>query len=124
MNEFKVNDPNTTGENIFFHLSEENQSKYLDNIGRQTKDESELKKQKLLLGKLGWLFGSKSNSVFNVTCLFLLICVLGAFIYTGYMVHCDHEKTHNQIVDFWKIISPLLALALGYLFGVKNAKND
>ena len=112
------------GGNTFAQLPETIQGKYIESQGQQAKDDSELKKQKIALGKLGLLFGSKSNCVFYVTCLFLLICVLGAFIYTGYMVRCDHEKTHNQIVDFWKIITPLLTMALGYLFGVKTNKND
>ena len=123
MNNFEINNA-IIGGGTFSNLSEKNKGKFLDNIGQQTKDDSAIKKQKVSQGWLGCLFGSKSNSIYNVTCLFLLICIGGAFVYTAFMLYFNYEKTHNQVIDFWKIISPLITLALGYLFGVKNDKND
>ncbi|MBQ6301558.1 MAG: hypothetical protein IJK75_06415 [Bacteroidales bacterium] len=68
-------------------------------------------------GWLGKLFGAGVHSPNNIAGLLIVILLLVAIGYTFFMlVYCPVE-THHQVVDFWGIITPLITLALGYLFG-------
>lgn len=64
-------------------------------------------------GALGGLFGSPQRAASSIAwvMIFLLVCsgILILFI------SCSVPP-----VEYWKIISPLITLALGYLFGKKD----
>ncbi len=64
-------------------------------------------------GWLGKAFGNHANAPTNIAG-FVAVCLILAGI--GMVVFSGWEKS----AEFWKVISPLLTLVLGYLFG-KNA---
>lgn len=64
-------------------------------------------------GFLGKFFGSGENAPVN-TASFLIIVALLAGIITSAL------NTETYAKDFWVIVSPLITLSLGYLFGHKN----
>jgi len=64
-------------------------------------------------GKLGSFFGSPKRAAASIAwiTIFLLICsgIFAAF------AGCTIET-----IEYWKIITPIITLALGYLFGRMN----
>jgi len=64
-------------------------------------------------GWLGRAFGNHANAPTNIAG-FVAVCLILAGI--GIVAFSGWEKS----AEFWKVISPLLTLVLGYLFG-KNA---
>lgn len=64
-------------------------------------------------GWLGKVFGNHANAPTNIAgfvAVFLILAGIGMVAFSGW------EKS----AEFWKVISPLLTLVLGYLFG-KNS---
>lgn len=68
-------------------------------------------------GWLGRFFGTKNHSSNNIAGLLIAVLILIGTGYTIAMVCLEYEKTHQQVLDFWNIIVPLITLALGYVFG-------
>lgn len=70
-------------------------------------------KMKLDAGTLGGFFGSPQRAASSIACItiFLLTCsgILAMF------VGCNISTS-----EYWKIITPIITLALGYLFGRMN----
>lgn len=68
-------------------------------------------------GVLGKFFGAGVHSSKNIVGLLIILLLIIGVGYTLYMLHFNPESTHSQVLDFWGIISPLITLSLGYLFG-------
>ncbi len=61
-------------------------------------------------GFLGKFFGDIENALINI-CGVLIFALLGAgIVFSGL-------NTETYALNFWVIVSPLITLALGYLFG-------
>lgn len=67
-------------------------------------------------GLLGKCFGSKSTAPTNITGIFLM-----SILASGVAVLFFNSSI--QAGEYWKIIVPLMTLALGYLFG-KGTKDS
>ncbi|MDO8746905.1 MAG: hypothetical protein Q7J70_04485, partial [Thermodesulfovibrionales bacterium] len=70
----------------------------------------ESKKMDLEAGWLGKFFGSKSTAATNITGIFLILLLVSGFAVLFF-------NSSIQAGEYWKIIVPLMTLALGYLFG-------
>jgi hypothetical protein len=75
----------------------------------------ESKKMDLEAGCIGKFFGSKVNAPTNIAGIFIMF-----LLFSGISVL--FFNTTIQAGEYWKIIVPLLTLALGYLFG-KGSKD-
>lgn len=76
--------------------------------------------QKEERGILGRFFGGKDSSSNNIAGLFICALLIIASLYTlGMAIYCPNN-THSQVLDFWGIVTPLITLALGYIFGNKE----
>lgn len=70
-------------------------------------------------GWIGHIWGASEHSSNNIAGLLIVsILVIGA-AYTAYMICVDACCTHQEVLDFWKLLTPLLTMALGYIFGHK-----
>lgn len=77
-------------------------------------DTQDKKEERGLLGKL---WGSIEHSSNNIAGLFIVLLLIIGSVYTFWMICIDACDTHTKILDFWGILTPMLTLALGYLFG-------
>lgn len=80
-------------------------------------DSQEKKEERGLLGKL---WGSKEHSSNNIVGLFLFMLFLAAVTYTAWLLSIGKADSHSNIIEFWKTLSPMMTLSLGYLFGKNN----
>ncbi len=70
-------------------------------------------------GFLGRFFGGKDSSSNNIAGFFICILLFIVSCYTaGMAIYCPNN-THSQILDIWNVVTPLITLALGYIFGNK-----
>ena len=77
----------------------------------------EHQQQKERRGWVGKIWGEGNNSIINIAgMLILLLLIIGA-TYTFILVSKGVVETHQQVLDFWNVIIPIITLALGYLFG-------
>lgn len=84
------------------------------------KKEIDREAQKEERGFLGRFFGGKDSSSNNIAGLFICALLVIATLYTfGMAIYCPNN-THSQVLDFWGIVTPLITLALGYIFGNKE----
>jgi len=92
----------------------ETSHKIIDNTFAESKMNREL-------GMLGQFFGSGNSIKLNIAGLFIFILVLTGITYTACILF---SKNNNPkaigILEFWGIITPLITLALGYMFGKKE----
>jgi len=75
--------------------------------------ENDLKKLKIDVGFVGQLIGSKPSAPSNIAAIFILLLLIPGIV----DLFC---KSQLEPERYWAIISPLLTLALGYIFG-KNS---
>lgn len=75
----------------------------------------ESKKLDLEAGLLGKCFGSKLNAPSNIAGFFVIIMALSgiAVLFTTCSIPAN---------EYWKIITPLITMSLGYIFG-KSSKD-
>lgn len=113
----------TSGETKLKDLRPDVAKKLIDAKTEVTKsqfDNAEADKEKGLLGRF---FGIKEHASNNIAGIFILILLIIGTAYTVTMICFDFEMTHQQVLDFWEIIVPLMTLALGYIFGNRQ-KNE
>jgi len=86
----------------------------MNNIKFYTDVDSDiLEEKKIQVGKIGVIFGAKENAPNNITgTLVLLLVGSGIVVQLIQFFSCN-----NLASEYWKIISPIITLALGYLFG-------
>lgn len=115
--ENKLITPKTEPQNskVEFNVSKELGKAIIDAKIKERKIENDEKK--LERGWLGKFFGGKENSSNNIAGLFILILLGLGLLYTSAMLIYSPEDTHQQVLDFWGILNPLITLALGYIFG-------
>ena len=73
--------------------------------------------KKIERGFLGRIWGSIEHSSNNIAGLFIVLLLIIGFVYTICLLCSNVCDGHNKILEFWNMLSPLLTLALGYLFG-------
>ena len=68
-------------------------------------------------GVLGKIWGVPTSIPYNVTALIIILLILTGITYT---LCCFNQKSTDltlSITGFWGIITPLITLGMGYLFG-------
>ncbi len=92
----------------------ETSHKIIDN----TFEESKMTRE---LGLLGQFFGSGNSIKLNIAGLFIFILVITGIVYTACVLFSTNINSKAiGILEFWGIITPLITLALGYIFGKKE----
>ena len=76
----------------------------------------------MLCTQLGWfgrLFGGKDILPLNISGSLILILLLFASGFTAYSIYSIKDCTNSkiEIQDIWSVVTPIITLALGYLFG-------
>lgn len=84
---------------------------------------NELEKQRVDQGFLGKFWGSSSSIPNNIAALAIIVLIATGIFYTYCTMNLGPDKISLPIKDFWAIITPLITLAIGYLFGDKTKKN-
>lgn len=71
------------------------------------------------LGSLGKFFGSGETVKMNISGLTILILIITGVGYTVGVLCFDTSSNSKAvgIIDFWGIITPIITLALGFIFG-------
>jgi hypothetical protein len=71
------------------------------------------------LGSLGKLFGSGDTVKMNIAGLTIIMLLMTGIIYTLSILCIDTGNNNKAIgiLDFWGIITPIITLALGFIFG-------
>lgn len=70
------------------------------------------------LGFIGKLFGSKENSSKNITAIICLTMLVGVSAISLCVYFFSEDVAF--VKSMWQSISPIITLALGYLFGKNN----
>ena len=75
-------------------------------------------------GFLGRFWGSIEHSPNNIAGLFIILVFIVGMTYTIWMLVlvCESGDEHQKILEFWGMLSPMLTLALGYLFGKSHSR--
>ncbi|NDW19862.1 hypothetical protein D0T53_13235 [Dysgonomonas sp. 216] len=78
------------------------------------------------LGKLGKFFGCGDSVKMNIAGLTIFILLIAGIGYTIAIFFSDPGTNKNLIgiVDFWGIITPIITLALGYIFGKSKSNTE
>lgn len=93
-------------------------------LAKQVLDnEMESNKIKLERGWLGSVWGNSEKIPNNLAALTICVLLLTGVFYTWLVCSLPTENISLPIKDFWAIISPLITLAIGYLFGNKTNKS-
>ena len=114
--EIKVPDINVGGENQLNRTFPASLGKKIIDADLE-KERLDQETKKSERGWLGKLFGAGTHSPNNIAGLLIIILLLIAIGYTIFMLCYCPLDTHSQVIDFWGINTPLITLALGYLFG-------
>jgi hypothetical protein len=86
--------------------------------------ENEITKKKVDNGLLGLFWGTSACIPNNIAAFSIILLLLFGIIYSLIvMKFSDNNITVISIKDCWSIITPIITLAFGYLFGDKNKKN-
>ena len=72
--------------------------------------QDDIKKLKIETGYAGQIFGSRSIPSVNIAAIFILLLLI-----SGVSVIFFNSLVPPK--EYWSIISPLMTLALGYIFG-------
>lgn len=100
-------------------LSEKNKHE-LDIIDKNNNHNLEIKKKEL--GWFGIFFGGKELISLNISGM-LIIFLLITGLLLSYKIYSDKSDLDN-VVKIWGIITPIITLTLGYIFGSKNNSNE
>ena len=85
-------------------------------LSKQENENSHLQVQeKTKLGFVGRLFGSGENASKNITATICIILLLGGAVVSLYAYAYKEDKELAGSV--WNVISPIITLSLGYIFG-------
>ena len=76
------------------------------------------------LGIVGKLLGSGDSIKMNIAGITILILILTGIVYTIILIFCNTSNNSNviDILKFWGILTPIITLSLGYIFGKSNHK--
>lgn len=84
---------------------------------------NEISKKKIEHGFLGLFWGSSSSIPNNIAALTIVVLVLFGIIYSIVIREMQPKEVGLSIKECWAIITPVITLAFGYLFGEKTKKN-
>ena len=73
------------------------------------------------LGVVGKYFGGRELTALNISGALIMTLAIMGIIFTFILLCQKKEDQPISIIDFWAIITPLITLSLGYIFGNKNA---
>ncbi|RZM24301.1 MAG: hypothetical protein EOO88_23300 [Pedobacter sp.] len=68
-------------------------------------------------GFLSLFWGTAKNAPYNIAGLISILLSLTAVIYTFVHSYIPVEKSPISVKDYWLMVSPVITLSLGYLFG-------
>ena len=89
---------------------------HIYDLAKQEKENSHLQAlEKSKLGYIGYLFGGGENASKNITATICIILLLGGAAVSLYAYAFKGDKELAGSV--WNIISPIITLSLGYIFG-------
>lgn len=103
------------GDSKMAAISPDSVNKVIDAEVEKKKIEKAAEKEER--GILGKLWGSIEHSSNNIAGLFIIMLLLVGLLYTIWLLSFDSCGNHEKIIDFWEMLTPMLTLALGYLFG-------
>jgi hypothetical protein len=86
----------------------------------QAKLDHELNKEKIEQGWVGKIWGGTSNSKINIAALIISIAMLFAIFYSCFV----KENAPFSAKDCWTTVTPIITLALGYIFGDKKSNKN
>ena len=84
---------------------------------------NELNKKKVEHGFLGLFWGSSSSIPNNIAALSIIVLLLFGIIYSLTICNIKPSEIGLSIKDCWAIITPVITLAFGFLFGDAIKKN-
>ena len=84
---------------------------------------NELERERVGQGISGKVWGSSTSIPHNIAALSIIVLIVTGIFYTYGCMGLKTEEISLPIKDFWYIITPLITLAIGYLFGDKTKKN-
>ena len=90
-------------------------SKIIDADVEKKKIETEAKKEDR--GLLGKMWGSIDHSSNNIAGLFIILLLCIGLLYTIWMLCVNSCESHKKVLEFWEMLTPMMTLALGYIFG-------
>lgn len=103
------------GDSKMIPLSPDSVNKVIDSEVEKKKIEKAAEKEER--GFLGKLWGSIDHSSNNIAGLFIVLLFFVGLLYTIWMLCVDSCESHKRILEFWGMLTPMLTLALGYIFG-------
>ena len=68
-------------------------------------------------GWIGRFWGGGEHASKNIAGLCICFLMAIGAIVTFLVLRCNNEDGIKNIIDFWSIVTPIITLALGYLFG-------
>ncbi|MEZ4788521.1 MAG: hypothetical protein R2811_00725 [Flavobacteriales bacterium] len=71
-------------------------------------------------GFLGYVWGNHSHASSNIAGLVIILLVVSGFVY--FLVNDPNNASTPSVQVYWGIISPIITLSLGYLFGAHKSK--
>ena len=89
---------------------------------KEMTDKKHYHERDMLCTQLGWfgrLFGGKDILPLNISGSLILILLLFASGFIAYSIYSIKDCTNSkiEIQDIWSVVTPIITLALGYLFG-------
>ena len=78
-----------------------------------------IKEKKVEQGFLGQIWGAASSIPNNIAALTIIILLIFGILYSIFSPS-NSEQTGISVKDCWTIITPIITLAFGYLFGEKT----
>jgi hypothetical protein len=88
-------------------------------------NQNELKLRESEKGWIGSLWGSSKNAPNNIAGIVILLLLTFGLVCTSIIVIWYPTKDVSpSIKDLWAVITPIITLGLGYLFGKKSSTDD
>ena len=81
-----------------------------------------IKEKQVEQGFLGKIWGASTSIPNNIAALTIIILVIFGIAFSIFFP-TNSENIAFSIKDCWTIITPIITLAFGYLFGEKTKKN-
>lgn len=107
-----INKENHAHEQLFDKQDKDFQLKMQE---RQFEHENSIKDKDL--GWLGKFWGSGENSSRNIAAMVLFLLIFGSSV-VSVVIYCSTQDS-SLIVKIWGYVTPVISLALGYIFGKK-----
>lgn len=83
------------------------------------RNEHEIDKIKKQLGWLGVCFGGNENTALNISGALLVLLIIFGVCFSVILIVGNYDSKCS-LIDMWSVITPIITLALGYIFGNKH----